>query len=77
MSDSAAEPTDTLYNWHVWVSILLSASICAMVNLHPYISPADQVVELFALVALICIGQVGRGGSHTPRRVNTTMKVFH
>jgi hypothetical protein len=23
----AAEPTDTLYNWHVWMSILLSASV--------------------------------------------------
>ena len=23
----AAEPEDTLYNWHVWMSILLSASV--------------------------------------------------
>jgi hypothetical protein len=39
----AAQPGDTLYNWHVWMTILLSASVCAMININPYLNPIDQV----------------------------------
>jgi hypothetical protein len=38
-----AQPGDALHSWHLWVAMLLSASVCAMVCVGPYLSPVDQV----------------------------------
>ena len=45
-------------NWHVWMHVLLAASVILIVNQHPYISKLDQQVELFALLALATIAHV-------------------
>ena len=55
----AAQPGDALHSWHLWMAMLLSASVCAMICVNPYLSPIDQTVELFALLCL------ARGGACT------------
>jgi hypothetical protein len=45
----AAQPGDALYNWHVWMAILLTTSVCAMITINPYVSVIDQTVEVFAV----------------------------
>ena len=40
--------------WHVWMHLLLAASVCVSVILQPYANKIDQQVELFALLTLAC-----------------------
>ena len=46
------------FDWHVWMHTLLAVSVILMVNQHPYISPLDQQVELFALLSLAAVAHV-------------------
>ena len=46
------------WNWHVWLHLLLAASVALMVNQRPYISKLDQQVELFALLALALVAHI-------------------
>ena len=64
----AAQPGDALHSWHLWVAMLLSASVCAMICVNPYLSPIDQTVELFALLCL------ARGGACTRAAVRLRLE---
>ena len=38
--------------WHLWMHLVLGASVCVMINVSPYNSLVDQQVELVALLCL-------------------------
>ena len=56
----AAKPSDAVYNWQIWLFVILAVSICVMVNKQPYVSKVDREVEL---VALLCLGGIAQVGS--------------
>ena len=55
----AADPSDALYNWQIWMNVLLCISVVAMIKVNPYVNSMDQEVELVCLLCLACIAQVG------------------
>merc|ERR1711865_820503 len=46
------------FSWHLWVHLLLAASVCTMVLAKPHTNIMDSTIELFALVCLAAVTHV-------------------
>jgi hypothetical protein len=44
--------------WHLWMHLVLGASVCVMINVSPYNSLVDQQVELVALLCLAAVAHI-------------------
>jgi hypothetical protein len=44
--------------WHLWMHLVLGASVCVMINVTPYNSLVDQQVELVALLCLAAVAHI-------------------
>ena len=46
------------FSWHLWVHLVLAASVCTMVLAKPHTNIMDSTIELFALVCLAAVTHV-------------------
>jgi len=46
------------FQWHLWVHLVLAASVCVMVVSQPHTNRFDYVIELFVLVCLAAVTHV-------------------
>jgi len=46
------------FSWHLWVHLVLAASVCLMVLAEPHTNDMDKIIEMFALVSLAAVTHI-------------------